>query len=308
MLVAEISTLQSRILLSGASGMLGTALRHSLADEFETVQLVRRQPLSPSELMWSPEADRSFAETSRLEGVTAVIHLSGANLAGKRWTAAYKRELVESRVGSTRALAQTLAGSNRPPQVLLVASGTGIYGDRGDEILDESSAPGTGFLADLCRAWEEAAQPAIQAGIRVVHLRLGPVLGGGGGALGKMLPIFRLGLGGPLGSGRQWMSWIALADLIAAVRFLLADTQLSGPVNVVAPEPVTNAGFTRALARALNRPAILPAPAFALRIALGDMADEALLASERVIPKRLLDAGFSFRHPSIDEALREALA
>ncbi|HEX8810466.1 MAG TPA: TIGR01777 family oxidoreductase [Terracidiphilus sp.] len=300
--------MQSRILFSGASGMLGTALRHSLASEFETLQLVRRQPLSPSELTWNPDSARPFAQTNEFEGLTAAIHLSGANLAGKRWTAAYKRELVESRVASTRALAQALAELSRPPQVLLVASGTGIYGNRGDEILDESSAPGTGFLADLCRAWEEAAQPAVQAGIRVVHLRCGPVLGGGGGALGKMLPIFRLGLGGPLGNGRQWMSWIALADLIAAVRFLIADNQLTGPINMVAPEPVTNAEFTRALGRVLHRPAILPAPAFALRLALGDMADDALLASARAVPKRLLDSGFQFRYPSIDEALREALA
>lgn len=296
-----------RILLSGASGMLGTALSGSLAAEFETLHLVRRPPKSSTEIEWHPEALHAFAQTEPLENLTAAIHLSGANLAGRRWTAAYKRELIESRSGSTRALAQTLAELKQPPQGLLVASGAGIYGNRGDELLDESSAPGTGFLADLCGAWEEAAQPAAVAGIRVVHLRCGVVLTRTGGALAKMLPIFRLGLGGPLGNGRQWMSWIALADLIAAVRLLLRDTALSGPINIVAPEPVTNAEFTRAIGRAVNRPAILPAPAFALRLALGEMADEALLASARVLPKRLLDAGFRFRYPEIDEALRYEL-
>ena len=297
-----------RILFSGASGMLGAALRHSLAAEFETFQLVRRQPNTTTEIEWSPERARSFTSTEPLEGLTAAIHLSGANLAGHRWTPAYKRELVESRIGSTHALARALAQLSRPPQALLVASGTGIYGNRGDALLDESAAPGTGFLADLCRAWEEAAQPAAAAGIRVVHLRCGLVLGPGGGALGKMLPIFRLGLGGPLGNGRQWMSWIALADLIVAVRFLLSGTKLAGPINIVAPEPVTNAEFARAIGRAVHRPAILPAPAFALRLALGEMADEALLAGARVVPKRLLDAGFPFSYPRIDEALREAVA
>ncbi len=192
-----------RILLSGASGMLGTALRHALAAEFQTLQLVRRPAASDAEVEWHPEASRPFAETESLEGLAAAIHLSGANVAGSRWTPAYKRELVESRVRSTRALASALAGLSHPPQVLLVASGTGIYGDRGDEILDDSSAMGSGFLAELCRDWEEAARPAVGAGIRVVHLRCGLVMGAGTGtgkgALEKMLPIFRLGLGGPLG-------------------------------------------------------------------------------------------------------------
>jgi hypothetical protein len=301
-----------RILFSGASGMLGTALRHSLAADptinFETLQLVRRQPANRSEIKWRPESATAFTETSALEGLAAAIHLSGVNLAGKRWTTAYKRELIESRVTTTRALSEALASMSRPPQVLLVASGAGIYGNRGDELLDESSAPGTGFLADLCCAWEQATQPAKQAGIRVVHLRSGVVLGPHGGALAQMLPIFRLGLGGPLGNGRQWMCWIGLGDWIAAVRFLLNREDLSGPINLVAPGPVTSARFAHALGHAVHRPAILHAPAFALRIALGEMADEALLSSARVVPKRLLDAGFTFRYPAIEEALREALA
>jgi uncharacterized protein len=294
-----------KILFSGASGMLGTALRHSLAAEFGTLQLVRRQPATSAEIEW--HGLQPLAQISALEGITATIHLSGANVAGKRWTPAYKRKLVESRVDSTRALAQTLTQLKFPPKVLLIASGTGIYGNRGNESLDESSTPGTGFLADLCRAWEEAAQPAVQAGIRVIHLRCGLVLGSEGGALTRMLPIFRLGLGGPLGSGRQWMSWIALTDLIAAVRFLLAEQNLSGPINIVSPEPVTSAAFAHALGRAMHRPAFLPAPAFALRLAFGEMADEALLSGAKVLPKRLLDAGFSFSYPRIDEAIRAVL-
>jgi uncharacterized protein (TIGR01777 family) len=191
--------------------------------------------------------------------------------------------------------------------VLLVASATGIYGDRHDEFLDELSPPGKGFLADVCRQWEAAAEPAVLADIRVVHLRLGVVMSPGDGALAKMLPLFRLGLGGRLGSGRQWMGWISLQDAVAAILFAMDTPALSGPVNLTAPAPVTNADFTRALARAVHRPAILPAPAFALRLALGEMADEALLASARTIPARLSSAGFGFAHPTIDEALAAAL-
>jgi uncharacterized protein len=299
--------MQGRVLFSGASGMLGTALRRALASSFQTLQLVRRQPVTNTEVEWHPEALQAFTQTDSLENLTAAIHLSGANVAGQRWTAAYKRELVESRVRSTRALAEALAGLRQLPRVLLVASGTGIYGNRGDEVLDESSAVGAGFLADLCHAWEEAARPAKEAGIRVVHLRCGVVLGGGAGALEKMLPIFRLGLGGKLGSGRQWMSWVALADVIRAVLFLLEQETLADAINIVAPNPVTNAEFARALGRAVHRPAAFPAPAFALRVAFGEMADKALLASQRAVPKRLLDAGFVFQHPTIDDALRAAL-
>lgn len=287
--------------------MLGSALRNALASEFETLQLVRRPPASAAGIEWHPEAPLPFPQTEPLENLAAAIHLSGASIAGRRWTAAYKRELLKSRVQSTRALAEVLAGLRKKPRVLLVASGAGIYGNRGDELLDESSTPGTGFLAELCQQWEEAVRPAVEAGIRVAHLRLGVVIGGGG-ALDKMLPLFRLGLGGPLGNGSQWMSWIALADLIAAVRFVLANETLAGPINFVAPTPVTNAQFTRALGRAVHRPALLPAPAFALRLALGQMADEALLTSARVIPGKLARAGFAFRYPEIEEVLRSAIA
>lgn len=327
-----------KYLLSGASGMLGTALRNALpARQMQCLQLARSTtiprsreiqsaganlPAVPSnafqfvavsisgEIPWNPAASPSVAHPELLEGLTAAIHLSGANLAAHRWTPAYKREIVSSRVDSTRALAVTLAGLRHPPATLLVASATGIYGNRGDELLDESSVPGSGFLADLCRQWEAAAQPAVDAGIRVVHLRFGVVLGPGSapGALARLLPIFRFGLGGRLGSGQQWMSWIGLADLVSAVFVILADKSISGPVNLTAPNPVTNAQFTHALAHQLHRPAILPVPAPLLRFAVGEMADEALLSGARAFPSKLSAAGFQFAHPTIALALAAALA
>lgn len=287
--------------------MLGTAVRQALAGrDAEILQLVRRDPVAPGQLKWNPAVSPAIADTAPLEGLHAAIHLSGASVAGHRWTPAWKRKMVVSRVESTRALAVALARLRQPPKTLLVASATGIYGDRGDAILDERAAPGTGFLADLCREWEAAAQPAVDAGIRVVHLRFGVVLGPGG-ALAKMLPLFRLGLGGRLGSGRQWMSWISLADAVAAVLFALDTPALACPVNLTAPGPVTNAEFTRALGRAVHRPAILPAPALALRLVLGQMADEALLASARAVPGRLAAAGFRFAYPTVEQALAAAL-
>ena len=297
-----------RFLLSGASGMLGSALRADLAKrQAGVIQLVRREPAGREELRWDPGAAVPVIETQPLEGLDAAVHLSGANLAARRWTPDYRREMMASRVDSTRALATALARLRQPPGALLVASATGIYGDRGDEVLDESSAPGSGFLAEVCRAWEEAAAPAGGAGIRVVHLRFGVVLARASGALAQMLPIFRLGVGGRLGSGKQWMSWIGLADLVAAVLFLLDSPSMAGAVNLTSPHPVTNAEFTRALALQLHRPAVLPAPAFALRMALGAMADEALLSSARVLPHKLLDAGFRFTQPTIEEALRQVI-
>jgi uncharacterized protein (TIGR01777 family) len=297
-----------RILLSGASGMLGTAVRQMLAGRgADLLQLVRRAPAAPGQMRWDPSTSPSNADTEQLEGLEAAIHLGGASVAAHRWTAAYKREIRASRVESTHALAAALARLRQPPNTLLVASATGIYGNRGDELLDERSSPGTGFLADLCREWEAAAQPAADAGIRVVHLRFGVVLGPGAGALAKILPLFWLGLGGRLGSGHQWMSWISLVDAVAAALFVLDTATLDGPVNLTAPAPVTNAEFTRALGRAVHRPAILPAPAFALRLALGQMADEALLSSARVFPNRLAGAGFQFAHSSVEAALAAAL-
>ena len=298
----------SRVVLSGASGMLGGSLRRALAAlGIPTLQLVRGAIAAQDQLVWSPAATPAVADPAALEGCAAAIHLSGASVAGQRWTAAYRREMTASRVDSTRALATLLAGLRTPPRALLVASAVGYYGDRGDQLLDETSLPGKGFLADLCRQWETAAQPAVEAGIRVVHLRFGVVLGPGPGALARMLPIFRLGLGGRLGSGRQWMSWISVEDAMRALLFALETPSLVGPVNLTAPSPVTNAEFTRELARQLRRPAFLPAPAFALQLALGQMADEALLASTRAVPSRLLVAGFRFAHPTVDKALAAAL-
>jgi uncharacterized protein (TIGR01777 family) len=296
------------LLLSGGSGMVGSAVHQALAARGAGVlQLVRREPDSAGQLQWKADAVLPFRDSEPLEGLRGAIHLSGANVAAHRWTPAYKREIWQSRVQSTRALAEALAGLRRRPEVLIVASATGIYGDRGDEILEEGSGAGKGFLADVCSEWELAARPALEAGIRVVHTRFGVVLGPGEGALGKMLPLFRLGLGGRLGSGRQWMSWVGQDDVVAAILFALDTAAIAGPVNVTAPNPVTNAEFTRALGKTVHRPAVLPAPAFALRLALGEMADEALLASARAVPAKLTEAGFRFAYPTIEGALARAV-
>jgi uncharacterized protein (TIGR01777 family) len=300
----------ARILISGASGLIGTALvRAFTANRISVVRLVRKPgPDSQQEINWSPLSPQAIADPSQLEGFDAVIHLSGANIAAHRWTPEYKKEIVDSRVQTTKALATLLAQLKRPPQVFLCSSATGIYGNRGDEILTESSAPGTGFLAESCVAWEASAQPAKDAGIRVAHLRFGVVLSREGGALAKMLPIFRLGLAGPLGSGKQWVDWISLPDAINAITHIISTPQLAGPINFVAPNPVTNAEFTKAMAQAVHRPAILPAPAFALRIAIGEMADETLLASNRAIPQQLSQSGFRFQHAQLADALESQLA
>jgi uncharacterized protein len=288
--------------------MLGTALRNALgARNADILQLVRHESDESGQLQWNPTASKPVGDAGPLEGLTAAIHLSGANVAARRWTSAYKREIFTSRVDSTRTLATTLASLRNPPKTLLVASATGIYGDRGDEILDEKSTPGKGFLAELCEAWEAAAKPAAEAGIRVVNLRFGVVLGPSG-ALAKMLPLFKKGLAGRIGSGLQWMSWVGLADAAVAVLFAMDTPSLAGPLNVTAPEPVTNADFTQVLAAAVHRSAFMPAPAFALRAALGEMASEALLSSQRAVPARLTSAGFRFAHPTIHGALAAALA
>lgn len=296
-----------KVVLSGASGMLGTALRRALIVRGATcLQLVRRVAASEEELQWNPESEHAVDVPAALEGATAAIHLSGANVAGRRWTGAYRRELRASRIDTTRRLAEVLAQLQRPPKVFLVASAIGIYGNRGDEVLTESSSTGSGFLAELCEAWEDAAAPALRRGIRVVHLRFGIVLGSGG-ALGRMLPAFRLGMGARIGSGNQWMSWVGLDDAVAAVLFAMENSDASGALNVTAPNPVTNAEFTRELGRQLRRPAFLTVPAFAVRIVFGQMADEALLSSTRAIPEGLQEAGFRFSAPELGQALSEAL-
>lgn len=294
------------VLLSGASGMLGGAVRRALAERgVDVLQLVRGAAHATGQIAWNPTAERAVEDVAALEGCAAAIHLSGASVAGHRWTASYRKEMIASRVGTTRALAKTLAGLREKPRVLVVASAVGIYGSDCSEVMDETAPAGTGFLAELCEAWEAAARPASDAGIRVVHARFGVVLGKGG-ALAKMLPVFRLGLGGPLGDGRQWMSWVSLADAVRAVLFAMETNAIAGAMNVTAPEPVTNAEFTRALGRALHRPAVLPVPVFALRLLFGEMADETLLASQRAVPKKLMEVGFRFEHPELEGALRAA--
>jgi uncharacterized protein (TIGR01777 family) len=284
--------------------MLGKAVREALiARGSSVIQLVRSAPAQPNQLQWNPAGATAIAHSESLEDLTAAIHFSGANLAAHRWTPDYKREIAESRINSTRVLATTLAGLHHPPRTLLIASATGIYGNRGDELIDETSPFGTGFLAESCQRWEAAARPAVDAGIRVLHLRFGAVLDAGDGALAKLLPIFRLGLGGPLGSGRQYMSWISRPDALAAIFFLLDSPSLAGPINLTSPNPVTNEQFTRSLAAQLHRPAFLTVPAFALRLAFGEMADEVLLSGVRAYPAKLAAAGFQFSHPSLVHAL-----
>jgi len=296
------------IAVTGASGMIGSALVPFLTTGGHTVVRVGRGAPQPSasaqlrDVRWDPT--RGQLDPAALEGVDAVVHLAGANVGG-RWTAAYQAEILHSRVDSTRLLAETIARMARPPRVLVSMSAVGYYGDRGDEVLDEQSPPGRGFLAGVTQQWEAAADPARAAGVRVVHPRLGVVLSPKGGALARLLPPFALGAGGPTGSGRQWWSVVALDDVVGALHFMLARDGLAGPVNVSLPEPVRNADFARALARVLGRPALVPTPAFALRLALGrQQADEMVLASQRVVPQRLLDAGFTFQHPTVEAALR----
>ena len=274
----------------------------------EFLQLLRRSPGTADQLQWNPKSAQAISSPECLEGLAAAIHLSGANLAGHRWTDAFKREVGESRVESTRILATALASLKSPPKMLLVASAVGFYGNRGDELIDESSQPGQGFLADTCQQWEAAAQPAREAGIRVAHLRFGMVLSPGGGALAKLLPIFKLGLGGKLGDGRQYVSWISLPDAVAGIFYLLASPTAAGPYNFTAPNPVTNSQFTRILSDQLHRPAFFTVPSFALRLALGQMADEALLASVRAYPAKLVAAGFQFSYPSLVYALPAILS
>lgn len=294
-----------RYAITGASGFVGSALVERLRGDGEGVlRLVRGSAAAADAATWDPRT--GAIDAARLDGIDVVVHLAGENVAGGRWTAARMQRIHDSRVVGTANLCRALAQLPRRPRVLVCASAVGFYGDRGDAELDEQSGAGTGFLAEVVHGWETATAAAVHAGIRVVMLRIGLVLGRGG-ALAKMLPPFRLGLGGRLGSGRQYVSWIALPDLLAAIVFAARHDDLRGPVNATAPQPVTNREFTAALARVLHRPAVLPVPALALRLLFGRMADEALLISQRVRPRRLLDAGFTFTEPQLDGALRAAL-
>ncbi len=292
-----------KIILAGGSGFVGSALAQSLrAGGHEVCALVRRRPLRPDESAWDPA--RGEIDRRCLEGADGIVNLAGENLAAGRWTAGRRRRILQSRLDPTRTLVAAMQGIARPPRVFLCASAVGYYGESGDAVRTEASGRGPGFLADVCGAWEEAAARAETLGIRTVRLRFGVVLAAHGGALARMLPVFRLGLGGRLESGRQWMSWISLADTVGVIERALVDARCRGPVNVVSPGPVTNAAFTRTLAEALHRPAVLPVPAWALRLALGrGLADEALLASVRAEPAELQRLGYEFRAPTLAAAL-----
>ena len=297
--------MSNRILVTGSGGLVGAALCRSLKqDGCEVHRLVRRKPLGATEHRWDP-AERKF-DASGIQ-VDAVVHLAGESIAQGRWTAAKKARIRDSRVAGTRLLCEGLARIEKPPGVLVCASAIGLYGDRGDEVLDEQSAAGEGFLAEVCAAWEAAADPACAAGLRVVHLRLGVVLDASGGALAKMLLPFLMGFGGRIGSGSQFMSWITLDDLVGVIRFAIDADALAGPVNAAAPGALTNADFTKALGRALHMPTFFPLPGPVACFLMGEMAKGMLLASARVAPKALETAGFRFAYPDIDTALAAVL-
>jgi hypothetical protein len=297
-----------RVAVSGSTGLVGSEVVTVLsAGGHDVVRLVRRAP-APGEkaVRWDPE--KGEVDAAGLEGLDAVVHLAGENVGSGRWTAARKAAIRDSRVKGTRLLCEALAGLARPPETLVCASAVGYYGDRGEEVLTEESPPGAGFLPEVCREWEAASGPAARKGIRVVALRFGMVLSPKGGALSRMLPLFRAGLGGVIGGGRQYVSWVALDDLPNIILHTLQRGDLRGPVNAVAPRPVTNREFTEALGKALSRPTPLPVPAFALRLAVGgEMADALLLSSARVVPKRLIDTGYTFLSPELEPALRRLL-
>lgn len=286
------------VAITGSHGLIGRGLVRALADDFE-IRTLRRG------IDW--HSDGAAPSAAAFDGVDALVHLAGEGIASRRWSAAQKRRIRESRRLGTSGLARALAGMDRPPSLMISASAVGIYGDRGDEILDETSAQGSGFLPEVCRVWESAAEPARAAGLRVVHLRLGIVLSRHGGALARMLPPFKLALGGRIGHGRQYMSWVSRHDVLRAIRFCLDRPALEGPLNLVAPQPVENREFARTLGRLLRRPALLPLPAIAVRALLGEMGQALLLEGNRVLPKRLQEAGFGFEHSTIEQGIASAL-
>lgn len=293
------------VALSGASGLIGSALANSLEAAGDRChRLVRRRPSRPDELEWRPE--RGLADSEAASGLDVMVHLAGENVATGRWTAGRRSRISASRGPATRRLVESLSRLERPPRLFVCASAVGYYGDRGDELLDEDSTCGAGFLASVCREWEAAARTASEVCERVAILRFGVVLSARGGALARMLPTFRLGLGGRLGSGRQYFPWIHIDDAVAAIRHVM-ERDIRGPVNLVAPEQVTNADLTRAIATTLGRPALIPAPSPALRLAFGEMARETLLASARVVPGALQAGGFGYRHPTLGAALAREL-
>ena len=293
-----------RILVSGSSGPIGAALLRSLrADGFAVTRLVRAAAAGNDQIVWDPSRPLSPDVVS---GFDAVIHLAGETIVG-RWTEAKKRRIRDSRIQGTGHLAEAAGKAPQRPRVFISASAVGFYGDRGDEILREDSPSGQGFAAEICRQWEAAAQPAAAAGIRTAQLRFGVVMSGEGGALPKMLPPFRMGLGGRLGNGRQWWSWVAVDDVVGAIRHVLSQDSLQGPVNTVSPNPVSNTEFTKTLASVIKRPALFPMPAFAVHLVFGEMGEELFLASQRVEPAKLIASGYQFQHPDLKKTLEDIL-
>jgi len=291
-----------RIAIAGASGLVGKALTPLLeAEGHDVVRLVRSWPKA-GEIEWHPNQDS--IDTGKLEGFDAIINLAGENVAEGRWTDEKKKKIHDSRVNGTHLLSEAIAKLTTKPRCFLCASATGIYGDRGDETLDEQSESGGGFLAGVCREWEKATEPAHRAGVRVVNFRFGPILARAGGMLEKMLTPFKMGLGGKIGAGKQYISWVAIEDAVAVIKRVLNDESIRGPLNVVSPKPVTNERFTRALGEVLSRPTVMAVPAFAARLAFGEMADEMLLVSQKVIPKKLQAAGFQFEYSDLETALQ----
>ncbi len=301
-----------KVLVSGATGLLGSSLVPAIAQDGHDVVRLTRNPRRAGDVRWRPGSGHPDGEAlpaEAFEEVDAVVHLAGENIAGGRWNRARKERIRASRVDGTSLIARQIAASAEGgPKILVCASAIGFYGDRGDETVDEESPVGRGFLADVCQAWEAAAQPARDAGIRVVHLRFGGLLSPDGGMLGKMLTPFKLGLGGVVGSGNQWMSWLSLDDAVGVIRHALATEALEGPVNAVTPHALRNRAFTKTLGHVLGRPTVAPMPAVMARLAFGEMADELLLASTRVAPTRLLASGYAFRWPKLETALRHLLA
>ena len=296
-----------KVIASGSTGLIGRPLVASLsADGHDVVRLVRRDPQGVDEFQWNPAT--GSIDTTGFEGADVVFHLAGAGIGDQRWTESYKKEILDSRVLGTGLLASALAELDPVPSVMVSASAIGWYGDRGGEILVETASQGTGFLADVVAAWESAAQPAADAGIRVVHPRTGIVLSEEGGALQRLLLPFKLGAGGRTGPGSQWWSWITLNDEVRALTYLASSSSLAGPVNLTAPNPVTNQAFVDALGRVLRRPTVLPTPSLALKAVLGsELAETLLFQSQRVVPTRLLGDGFTFDSPNLDEALDSAI-
>ncbi len=293
------------VLITGSTGLIGSALVSSLSSQGHRVTPLVRRPPQSQEIPWDPE--KRILVPNRIEGFDAVIHLAGDPIAKGRWTPQKKEKIRRSRVEGTQFLAETLRGLKNPPRIFVCASAIGIYGHRGNEPLREESPPGTGFLAEVGQAWEKATTPAVQRGIRTVSTRFGIVLSPKGGALQMMLPIFKIGLGGILGNGQPYMSWVSIEDVVGALQHILLTDSLRGPVNVVSPHPVTNREFTKTLGKVLRRPTIFPVPAFVVRLAFGELADEALLASTRVEPARLLQTGYRFHHPDLEGALQALL-